>query len=657
MDLIELKLKNFKGCRNIEIHPQGRSLDIFGRNETGKTTLLDAISWLLWDKDTLGRSTGRMGIKTRNVHPDGTLGEEIRGLDHEVEATFREGGETFVLRKVYTENWSRIKGSQHEELVGHSTDHYVNDVPHKQKDFKTFIDGIIDEKKFRMISDPTYFAEQLPWQERRPILYEMSQGASQITDDQVIARDPRLSAYPRIAQGRTLEQTRAILLPRRSKTLEDLSELATRKDEVLGRLKDEPTAHVIPGLEQEISTLRSGIEALKSGNGVGDLKNELSTIRSRRVDAESRMRADFNESKQTRIDDNSSRLNDLRDRLDRQVRERDRSVLEASAIQKRLADSICQKDALLQDTQKVKGETYEPHNPVCDTCGQALPPDPTATRERFNTERAEKIKALSARMEELDRIIAQKSSDLQETRIQVAKSEASNLQVAAAVAKLEQERGNLLSLTPPALEAHPEIVALVQREKELQDKIDAISIDAQPEIARQQERLATIEAALKQQEAAHFIIQSNLEVRERAREIDRQQAKLREQIEDLESDLFILDLFEKEKAELITNNVNSLFPNVRWRLFREQINGGIDSNMCEPVFRSVPFSEGLNNAGRIWAGIEICQVLQKHFGVKVPIWVDNAESVDDISEARLSGSQIFATYVDRVKDKLEIVPV
>jgi hypothetical protein len=41
----------------------------------------------------------------------------------------------------------------------------------------------------------------------------------------------------------------------------------------------------------------------------------------------------------------------------------------------------------------------------------------------------------------------------------------------------------------------------------------------------------------------------------------------------------------------------------------------------------VGFNSGLNSASRTNAGIEIISVLQEHYNLSVPIFVDNAESV------------------------------
>ena len=72
----------------------------------------------------------------------------------------------------------------------------------------------------------------------------------------------------------------------------------------------------------------------------------------------------------------------------------------------------------------------------------------------------------------------------------------------------------------------------------------------------------------------------------------------------------------------------------------------------------MPFSDG-NTAGKIIAGIDIVNALSEHYGVRVPLWVDNKESITDLAETT---SQVISlikpdirTETDRMKyNKLNV---
>ena len=65
--LLRLEIRRFKGCQALDLELDGKSADIYGDNATGKTTIYDALTWLLFGKDSRGRGTlrssrwGRMG--------------------------------------------------------------------------------------------------------------------------------------------------------------------------------------------------------------------------------------------------------------------------------------------------------------------------------------------------------------------------------------------------------------------------------------------------------------------------------------------------------------------------------------------------------------------------------------------------------------------
>ena len=90
--------------------------------------------------------------------------------------------------------------------------------------------------------------------------------------------------------------------------------------------------------------------------------------------------------------------------------------------------------------------------------------------------------------------------------------------------------------------------------------------------------------------------------------------------------LDLCEQFVRYKTSRITENVNSRFQMVRWRLFEEQVNGGI-AECCEATVDGTAYSTSLNKAAKVNAGMEVIDVLSRHYGVRVPLVVDDAEGV------------------------------
>jgi hypothetical protein len=168
-----------------------------------------------------------------------------------------------------------------------------------------------------------------------------------------------------------------------------------------------------------------------------------------------------------------------------------------------------------------------------------------------------------------------------------------------------------------------EIARYREEENNKSGQIEAIAskyteqIQALYEQIREQEELKTRILVAKSQE-------------ERIAELQTREKELSKQYEELEKGIYLCEVFTKTKVNLLDDKINSKFQSVRFRLFQEQLNGGIKDD-CEVMIpseggRMVPFTFA-NNAARINAGLEIIDTLSKHWNLAMPVFIDNAESV------------------------------
>ena len=79
MKILNMKLQNFMGIRDLELNLNGNDANIWGTNAAGKTTCFSAFTWLMFGKDSLNRSD----FEIKTLGPDG---EPEHGLEHIVEA-------------------------------------------------------------------------------------------------------------------------------------------------------------------------------------------------------------------------------------------------------------------------------------------------------------------------------------------------------------------------------------------------------------------------------------------------------------------------------------------------------------------------------------------------------------------------------------------
>lgn len=159
-----ITLRNFKGLRDVSFDFDGRNATIIGDNGTGKTTIFDALTWVLFGKDS--HNSTDIDIKTIDA-----TGEPMHRAEHFVEVALDVDGSTQTLRRTYREIWSKPRGSSDLRFVGHESAFAVNGV---EVGTKTAYDKIISEwindDVFRMLTDPMYFNTRVDWKGRRAAL-------------------------------------------------------------------------------------------------------------------------------------------------------------------------------------------------------------------------------------------------------------------------------------------------------------------------------------------------------------------------------------------------------------------------------------------------------------------------------------------------------
>lgn len=159
-----ITLRNFKGLRDVSFDFDGHNATIIGDNGTGKTTIFDALTWVLFGKDS--HNSTDIDIKTIDA-----TGEPMHRAEHFVEVALDVDGSTQTLRRTYREIWSKPRGSSDLRFVGHESAFAVNGVEVGTKAaYDKIISEWINDNVFRMLTDPMYFNTRVDWKGRRAAL-------------------------------------------------------------------------------------------------------------------------------------------------------------------------------------------------------------------------------------------------------------------------------------------------------------------------------------------------------------------------------------------------------------------------------------------------------------------------------------------------------
>src|SRR5699024_9043670 len=273
IQLLNLKLVNFKGVKEFELNASGQDINVFGENGTGKTTLFDAFVWLLFGKDS--NNSTKFDIKTLKD------GKPIHNLNHEVEGTLLVDNKELKLKKVFKEKWTKTRGSITESFSGHTTKYYIDDVPSKKKDYDEAIQDLVDEDVFKLLTNPSFFNEQLHWEKRRETLLEI---AGDVTDEDVMATNSDLEKLTEVLSNRTIEDHKKVIAAKRKEINEELERIPVRVDEINRGLPDtkgldkKTITAKLDDLMKDIDSKNEQINSIRNGSEVNSLKQKVSDI-------------------------------------------------------------------------------------------------------------------------------------------------------------------------------------------------------------------------------------------------------------------------------------------------------------------------------------------------------------------------------------------
>lgn len=625
MKLLKLKLQNFKGIKNSEFDFGGINATIYGDNATGKTTVFDSLCWLLFGKDSLDRAD--FEIKTIEN------GEPIHKVNHEVEAEFlNDDGNSFTLRRVYREKYSSPRGGD-TKLTGHTTDYFVNDVPVKEKEYKQYINDVIAEDVFKLITNPLYFNEQYSWQNRRKLLLEIS---GDIKDDEVINSRSELTRLAELLNGRTVDEQRKIVAAKKTAINKELDMIPVRIDEAL-RNKADITASQTK-LTTDIETLNKSINELENQkatiiNGFSSTKrrSKIDEIGRQLKARQSEVLSIYNSEKQRKRGEYEVLLTQLKIIES----EHDRYTDRAYDLAKDIEGESKRIETLQSEFDTFNAQEF--NKEVCPTCGQPLPEDKQAELEAtFNSEKAAKLEKWQSLIESAKKL---KANYEEQREVLLVKADGLTKEIEDKTKAYEGKFKEYESYLEPNVEDDPDY-------KELKAELFLLELDEgeeadDKEVARLEDEIKAVKEKRVALETELNKYALNADIQKRVIDLESQQQKLAEEKNLLDETSFLIDEFVKAKVDMLEDNINSHFEYARFKMFNVLVNGNIEE-CCETTYKGVPY-RSMNNAARMNVGLDIINALTKFYNVTAPVFIDNAEAVTDFIKCN---SQTIKLIVD-----------
>ena len=640
-----MNLENFKGVKNFSLVTNGESVRIFGDNATGKTTMFDAFLWLLFDKDSQNK-------KDFDIKLLDNTGDEVHNLNHVVEAIFVIDGSEVTFRKVYTEDWVQKRGAGNKEFSGHKTKYYIDEVPKKKKEYVDFVAGIVEEELFKLITSPTYFNEQIKWQDRRKLLIDI---CGDISDEDVFASDNQLKGLELILKGRSLDDHRKVVAERRKLINEDLKMIPIRIDEVNksfpeGSIDVEAVRKDLDDIESQIDANKTLINNIQNGQSLQSKELELKKVEN---DLETVKRAFESDSKEE-IYRLKTRLQEERGNV--QILNRDQADKETSVrFAKRESDRLTEERTNLLADWNGWQETPEFNHIDCEcpTCGQDLPSEQVETARNkavsdYNLRKSKALESIDSRGKEIKIKRESLQQEIDNYNIQIEKNNSKLDEKQTVIEKLEGQI-KTLEMNVKDVSESPEYIKFMNLRQALEQEISVIK--NQSVQATQDIKGANAQLELKKRELnTEIALYANIDkLKARIQEYEDQEEALTKEYQKLEHQVFLTEEFIRRKIVMLTEKINSKFKLARFKLFDNQINGGLQE-VCETTYNGVPYSS-LNNAMSINVGLDIIETLSNHFGIVAPIFVDNAEAVTKLNAI---DAQIISLVVSEEDKSLRV---
>jgi hypothetical protein len=624
MKILSLTLENFRSIKNMTVNFDGRDADVLGANGTGKTTIANAICWLLIDRpateeaDFTPKTTGTHGVNHK-------ASMEIELAD----------GRRITIAKDFYEKWTRKRGAAVEEYTGNVTDYYVDGVKSKKKEYTEILENACgtDLERVKMLMVLGYFADSMKTDEKRRILFEM---AGDFTDDDVLTANEELRDLEQFLimpgtgeKSYTIEQWRKIAAEQRSKLNKDLELLPTRIDEaskgIAENIEDAKTLNAeLRRLEEKKAAIEEQKRRLSTEDGkqeaaraaLAGLEVDLATKRAAYIEQGAAANREINE----KIVALTQYKNDVMEDLDKTNRE-----LRTLASQR--DEMITHRKALLKEYEAAQARQWDESAAFCPTCHQPMPPEQIEElRAAFNMEK-------SAAKEDVNRrgqSCSQAKIDEANERLAVLTEDVSALEEKIKAKEAELAELNASIATPPPFEETKEYKEITARMEEIRTRQRLGQSATEGTMNAYDRDIQTVKDEIAAVNLRIAKAQSSEDSRARVGELKQELKEAAEEMEYLEHGIHLCEEFVRTKARMVTDSINEHFHYVRFVLFRDQINGGL-REICEPTIESKDGTwveyRSANYAAQVNAKLDIVTTLAKHYGVHLPIIMDQGESV------------------------------
>ena len=628
-----LSLLNFKGIRNLHVSFGENLTVISGRNAAGKTSIADAIMWVLFD---VGYDGNKLEPKTFDKNH-----EIIKEIPHEAELTLLVDGDQIVLKRSLSDAWKGDKCTN-------TYKYYVDGDVTTAGDFKKVVESICPDSVFRRISSATNFCS-LPWQKQRELLESL---ADQYTSQDITQGDERFDFVVEELKKKTIADLIHHIKYKRKEVQKQLDAVPVRLAELNKSL---PEAQDWDALYAEIENLQEKL---------GEIDQKTRTIR---IGGADKVRYDgilkkieFAEKRKRNMEQGAMNLateqatkhqsdvitaniavkkaQSLVDDLKATMRGYTESEIHAKDKKEECERKVVDINNRLDELSKSRW-SWNAEDGICPHCGQPLPAEDVErikkeSKDRFNERKSnaskkiqEEFNGIQQEYTDAKNLLEKLDNDRMVTTNQLVKANKT----------LKEAEFKKLEVDAEKPKTYEQILAEKEEYQQVVKEIADLQAELNKPSASSDENAKMLAELEKEREPIGIRYNEVLELLATKETYDRiseliEKAKqdkesYQNQLDELDEQLDLANEYNKKSCQLLEENVNGHFSYVKWSMFTQDLDGNMKP-YCECYHDGVPYSR-LNGAAKVNAGIDIANTFSRFYQVSAPMVLDECESVND----------------------------
>lgn len=638
----------FSGER--EFHADfGEKTRVSGKNGSGKSTVMNAVMEVLTGKNA-------DGTQADNVRPI-VDGQEVEGVDVERTIVLDIDGKETEIKKITKQKRERVDGVM-QYVPGSNVNSYtVDGISFNQKKLDEFIsENICPPETLLSCCNPNAFLSLKSTTDMRAFLEKM---AGFDLNEYIKSLGAEFTEVEEITKGHPIEQVQKTL----NKQLTDQKKATTKaetewkyeKGKAVGSGEDDVTrlTEQKVAYENQISILDEQEKSLddvmaaydQKSKDILDLKFEQSEIMRKANEGLVQQRKELDGEIFSLEQDKKSAENDLR-MAEMDLRHANMGVERHTAeIKKAQEDwkTYSEREYPEENLEKIKAEQFDESSLICPTCGQDLPEEQA---EKIRAEFEQK-KAIRIKSEEDIREQFYQQKDKKLTEITEFGNKAATDLKEAKKAQAEAER----KVTELKQKITSLAMEIQQKNTELSKLPESVDLSDNTEYQKITAEIEQAEAALREmnngsEQRREITDKRNGFIRECAKidaeinNIQRKKQAHEEEVEKLyrafressqkEADILrkrdILRNFSIQKNARIAELVNPNFTQFQF-VFTDETQSGEIIETCKLMKDGIEY-KNLNYSDQLLCRIDLVCGFQKINGLSLPIFIDNAESIN-----------------------------